>query len=177
MPSKSTARLPQPSLKRKQLQQPEGAGRQRKRQKSQDARTVAFQTSGKAFKNGELDVDKFVKAREFEIRALNDGMTRSKQSSANRAFQDVPRDLRRRTASHNVKRVPKRLKKRAAKEMDEDNTPTVTARGRKKTGKSRLRLETIKRLQAITGSGNDKTSKQKKKGVKKKPGQMQLSRF
>lgn len=82
-----------------------------------DARTLSAQTSSKAFKNGELDVDKFVKAREYEIRAMEEGMARSKKALTKRAFQQVPKELRRRTASHNVKRVPKRLQKRAKVEV------------------------------------------------------------
>jgi ribonuclease P/MRP protein subunit POP1 len=93
--------------------------RAQKRNKIVEARTITAQTSDKAFSNGELNVDKFVKAREFEIKALEDGLKRSKQALSRRAFQDVPKDLRRRTASHNVKRVPKRLRQRAAKEVCE----------------------------------------------------------
>jgi ribonuclease P/MRP protein subunit POP1 len=56
---------------------------------------------------------------------------------AQRAFQDVPRALRRRSASHNVKRVPRRLREKAAKEMISDGTkPPDKIRGRK-----RLRME------------------------------------
>ena len=62
-------------------------------------------------------MDKFVKAREFEITALEDGMKRAKKALSTRAFQELPKDLRRRTASHNVKKVPKRLRSRAAKEV------------------------------------------------------------
>lgn len=87
------------------------------RSKQRDSRALATQTSSKAFKNGELDVDKFVKAREYEIRALEDGMSRSKKALTQRAFQQVPKELRRRTASHNAKRVPKRLQRRAKREV------------------------------------------------------------
>ncbi|KAI9838953.1 MAG: hypothetical protein M1819_004161 [Sarea resinae] len=126
-------------------------GRARKRAKTQDARAIAVQTTDRAFSKGELDVDKFVKAREFEIRALERGMSRAKGALTTRAFQSVPRDLRRRTASHNVKRVPKKLRERAAREskMAEDNTPTVTARRRKPNSHMRIRLETAKRLQKL----------------------------
>nr|POE59106.1 ribonucleases p/mrp protein subunit pop1 [Quercus suber] len=117
--------------------------------KRRDARTLSTQTTGKAFKNGELDVDQFVKAREYEIRALEDGLVRSKKALNQRAFQQVPKALRRRTASHNAKKVPKRLRKRAEKEMVEDNTPTVSAKTRKKSGHMRLRLDTVKRLRAM----------------------------
>ena len=82
-----------------------------------DARTIATQTTGQAFKNGEVDVDKFVKAREFEINALEQGLKRAQSALNTRAFQNVPRSLRRRTASHDVKRIPKRLRSRAKREV------------------------------------------------------------
>jgi ribonuclease P/MRP protein subunit POP1 len=64
---------------------------------------------------------------------------------AQRAFQDVPRSLRRRSASHNVKRVPKPLREKATREMLADGTkPPKSVRGRK-----RLRMEK-RRLQAKT---------------------------
>ena len=89
-----------------------------KRVKTSSARTILSQTSDKALnKNGDLDVSAFVKTREFEIKAMETSMGKSKASLAARAFQQVPKDLRRRTASHNVKRVPKRLRARAAKEV------------------------------------------------------------
>ena len=91
--------------------------RNAKRVKTASARTILAQSSDKALnQNGELDVSAFVKAREFEIKALEASMNKSKKALTARAFQQVPRDLRRRTASHNVKKVPKRLRTRAAKE-------------------------------------------------------------
>lgn len=85
--------------------------------KMRDARFLAAQTTSKAFKHGELDVDKFVKSREYEIRALEQGLARSKKGLTKRAFQQVPKELRRRTASHNVKRIPKRLRERGKREV------------------------------------------------------------
>lgn len=87
------------------------------RTKQRESRMISAQSSLKAFKNGELDVDKFVKAREYEIRALEEAMSQSKKALTKRAFQQVPKDLRRRTASHNVKKVPKRLQARARREV------------------------------------------------------------
>lgn len=90
----------------------------RKRAKTYDARALAVQTSDAALSaTGELDVAAFVGAREYEIRALEAGMQRSKAALTSRAFQKVPRSLRRRTASHNVKRVPSRLRARAKREV------------------------------------------------------------
>jgi ribonuclease P/MRP protein subunit POP1 len=122
-------------------------GRGSKRVKIIDARSILTQTSDAALKNGELDVQSFLKSREFEIKALQDGIQKSKAGRTTRAFQQVPRDMRRRTASHNIKRVPKRLQKRAAREMKDDNTPTVDPSKRKpRSTRGRLRAETAKRL-------------------------------
>lgn len=90
----------------------------RKRAKTLDARTLSAQSSDAALSaTGELDVAAYVSAREFEIRALEKGMQQSKAALTARAFQQVPRALRRRTASHNVKRVPARLRARAKREV------------------------------------------------------------
>ena len=117
----------QSSKKRKQPTsgpQPQNAAPNKKQktgnpqlQRRRDARTLTAQTTSAAFSNGALDVDKFVKAREFEIRALERGMAASKKTNNRRAFQQVPFELRRRTASHNVKRIPKRLRERGKKEV------------------------------------------------------------
>ncbi|KAJ8067178.1 hypothetical protein OCU04_004543 [Sclerotinia nivalis] len=124
-----------------------GRGRAMKRNKTLDARSIMTQTADAALKNGDLDLQSFLNAREYEIKALEDGMQRSKGALSTRAFQQVPRDMRRRTASHNVKRVPKRLQKRGAREMKEDNTPTVNANKRKPgSSRGRIRAETAKKL-------------------------------
>ena len=105
--------------KRKRTDGEKPGGRpQAKRAKAFNAHAILAQTADKAIsKNGELNVAAFVKAREYEIKALDTSMTASKKSLSTRAFQQVPRNLRRRTASHNVKRVPKRLRARASKEV------------------------------------------------------------
>ncbi len=66
---------------------------------------------------GGLNINNFVKAREFEINALETSMQKSRKSLMARAFQQLPRHMRRRTASHNVKKIPKRLRKRAEQEV------------------------------------------------------------
>lgn len=97
-----------------------GTNRGAKRVKTSCARTILAQASDKALnQHGDLDVSAFVKAREFEIKAMEASMGSSKKTLSARAFQQLPKDLRRRTASHNVKRVPKRLRVRAAKEVRE----------------------------------------------------------
>ena len=108
--------------KRKQPSEPLKASpsthRSAKRVKISNARIIRTQHSDKALnKNGDLNVSAFVKAREFEIKAMGASIGTSRNALSTRAFQQVPRNLRRRTASHNVKRVPKRLRARAGKEV------------------------------------------------------------
>jgi len=94
----------------------------RKRQKTHDIREISVQSSDAAISTtGELDVASFVKAREYEISALEKSMQKSKKALTMRAFQQVPRAMRRRTASHNVKKVPRRLRRRAEREVSDRN--------------------------------------------------------
>ncbi|KIW20551.1 hypothetical protein PV08_01126 [Exophiala spinifera] len=137
----------------------------RKRQKYFDARAISVQPAQAALPaNGELNVASFVKAREFEIGALERSMQRTRDALSKRAFQQVPRHMRRRTASHNAKKVPKRLRGRAKREMKEDNTPTVTKRTRTPSKRLRLRLDTAKRVQQL--NQKRKTVRQQKKELK-----------
>lgn len=118
--------------------------------KIEEARSILTESTDRALnKNGDLNVASFVKAREFEIKAMGASMVSSKNALSTRAFQQLPKQMRRRTASHNVKRVPKRLRKRAAREMKDDNTPTVTSRRRVQTPHQRLRLEKAKKLKQL----------------------------
>ncbi|ODQ64861.1 POPLD-domain-containing protein [Nadsonia fulvescens var. elongata DSM 6958] len=119
---------------------PRTDGRQRKRAKLNDARSILVQNSERSLAdNRHLMVPEFVQSRQYEIQQLENAMIKSRNSSKKRAFQLVPRVLRRRAASHNIKRVPKRLRSRARKEMKDDNTPPKDkfARARAKRGHSR----------------------------------------
>lgn len=135
-----------PASAKRRAAGPEPAARQ-KRAKMQAARSIASQPAQAALSNGELDLQAFVAAHQFEIQSLEQSMAVSKAVSTSRAFQKVPRGLRRRTASHNPKRVPRRLRARAKREMADDKTPTVEARRRRpRTTRARIRAETAKRL-------------------------------
>ncbi|KAL2132037.1 hypothetical protein VTI74DRAFT_4296 [Chaetomium olivicolor] len=124
--------------------------RSAKRVKFQEARNIRTQPSDAALEDGKLDLQKFLNAREFEIKALENSMRKCKAANATRVFQQVPRTMRRRTASHNAKRVPKRLRERARREMIEDNTPTVESRKRRpRTTRARIRAETAKKLRFL----------------------------
>ncbi|KAF2277674.1 uncharacterized protein EI97DRAFT_396640 [Westerdykella ornata] len=90
-----------------------------------------------AYPNGELNVSRFMRAHENEIKALERAMVNAKKGSMRRAFQDVPRELRRRTGSHNPQRVPKRLRARAFQEAKDDNTPISKNKSGSGTGKGK----------------------------------------
>ncbi|KAI0076322.1 POP1-domain-containing protein [Panus rudis PR-1116 ss-1] len=83
---------------------------------------------------GNLDVERFAEvwlsaeyrprfshitqARAFEINAMHTAMMTARDSATHRAWQQLPRHLRRRAASHDVRRVPARLREKAKAEMD-----------------------------------------------------------
>jgi ribonuclease P/MRP protein subunit POP1 len=87
------------------------------------ARIIPAAATRNAYPNGEVNVKNFLKSHENEIKSLEGAMKAAKKGLSRRAFQDVPRELRRRTASHNPNRVPSRLRRRARQEAREDNTP------------------------------------------------------
>ncbi|PIA14888.1 POP1-domain-containing protein, partial [Coemansia reversa NRRL 1564] len=96
--------------KRKAQRQPEAAGEHSTRQEQVQQRY----TLGKA---RSVDVVGFVEARSFEINSLQRSLDDARAAGNVRAFQTLPRHLRRRAASHNVKRIPARLRERAIAEM------------------------------------------------------------
>ncbi|KAI0449456.1 POPLD domain-containing protein [Xylaria acuta] len=149
-PSRTPSASSGQSKKRKNGRQDNNSSsnpRAAKRTKVYETRSIAAQSSHAALRDGELDVQSFVNSMAFEINALDESMRRTRTSGTSRAFQRVPFTMRRRTAAHNYKRIPKRLHKRAKREMAEDNTPTVNSRTRKpKTSRARLRAETARRL-------------------------------
>lgn len=66
---------------------------------------------------GMIRIDRFINSRQFELTQLQYSMLKSKNANSTRVFQALPRKLRRRTASHNVRRIPKRMRNRALREM------------------------------------------------------------
>jgi len=97
-------------------------------------------------------VNAFTTSRSFEINALQQALRSSRSvvhvdssenraALAQRAFQDVPPSLRRRSASHNVKRVPRPLRAKAAREMVADGIkPSKKPCGRRRLAMERKRL-------------------------------------
>ncbi|KAJ7134557.1 NUC188 domain-containing protein [Mycena epipterygia] len=138
------------SSKRKEVEGEQQTGRDRKKQKLHDARTIAVQTNAVASASnakrlpGAIDVEKFTEARRFETEAMHNGM----KAARLRAWQSLPRHLRRRAASHDVRRVPLRLRDRARQEMNSVKKKPL-ARLRPKLGKDKRlsRTETFLKRQ------------------------------
>ena len=64
-----------------------------------------------------VDVKEYALARATEISALTREIEQAKSGTTRRAFQTLPRHMRRRAASYNVKRLPIRLRLRALAEV------------------------------------------------------------
>lgn len=111
-----------------------------------------------------LNIPEYLASREFEIKALDSAMIKSKTSGASRVFQSLPRTLRRRTASHNVRRIPKRMRRKALREMglqikfgsnqnkEALGTKGVTLSGKpikRKLGRGRARWALIRKIKLL----------------------------
>ncbi|GAA5982659.1 hypothetical protein JCM10908_006736 [Rhodotorula pacifica] len=122
----------------KRLSDAPTAGAALKRQRMREQRTIAVEGSraggeqaryaraGGSAASGNtglppvLEVEKFAQARAFEISAMQRAMKTAKEAGTQRAFQSLPRHLRRRAASHNIRRLPERLRARARGEVPKD---------------------------------------------------------
>ncbi|KIJ54374.1 hypothetical protein M422DRAFT_221979 [Sphaerobolus stellatus SS14] len=152
------------SLKRPHPTGQDSSARDRKKQKTADARTIHFQSGPSAGSGvltnsecmnglpGAIDVEKFAEARSFEMTAMQSAMETAKGASTQRAWQALPRSLRRRAASHDVRRVPVRLREKAKAEMDPIKRKAL-GRSIKKKGKSKL----VSRTESFLKRQKDKT--------------------
>ncbi|GAA5894814.1 hypothetical protein JCM8208_006078 [Rhodotorula glutinis] len=123
-------------------------GAQLKRQRQRDQRTISVQQnegkrggsagSGNTGLPAVLEVEKFAQARVFEISAMKRAMKSAKEAGTQRAFQSLPRHLRRRAASHNIRRLPLRLRERARGEVPKDAAKPKRV-SRKMLGRHRTR--------------------------------------
>ena len=64
-----------------------------------------------------IDVKDFARSRINEINLITKELDQAKYSSTRRVFQQLPRHMRRRAASYNIKRLPTRLRLRAIEEV------------------------------------------------------------
>ncbi|KAH8554274.1 NUC188 domain-containing protein [Umbelopsis sp. PMI_123] len=105
-------------------------GREKKRAKNFAARKINTGASANAEVgmrapkvSGPIDVVDFIQARAFEINAMESSIKNASGALNQLAFQSLPRGLRRRAASHNIKRIPVKLREKAKAEMLKGSPP------------------------------------------------------
>ncbi|KAH7105275.1 POP1-domain-containing protein [Auriculariales sp. MPI-PUGE-AT-0066] len=91
------------------------SGRDRKKAKLLETRHITVQN---VTLPNTVSIEKFIQARAFEIKAMEGSMKTTRSDGAtHRVFQTLPRHMRRRAASHDHRRVPKRHRERALAEI------------------------------------------------------------
>ncbi|KAL5512825.1 hypothetical protein ACEPAG_3091 [Sanghuangporus baumii] len=88
-----------------------------------------------------IDVEKFAEIRGYEINAMKQTMDNVASAGTQRVWQSLPRHLRRRAASHDVRYVPARLRQKARAEMDSSAKPSSKKRLPRR-GKSKVLTRT-----------------------------------
>mmetsp|Transcript_6244 Transcript_6244/g.7730 ORF Transcript_6244/g.7730 Transcript_6244/m.7730 type:complete len:768 (+) Transcript_6244:4853-7156(+) len=116
-----------------------------KKAKLYSSRAIRAELTDPSFNEGKLSVPDFLSSRNFEIKSFELSQLNSKYASSTRCFQSLPRTLRRRTASHNVKRIPKRLRNRALREM-QNSINGLPPKKKHLRGRELYRLKMSRRL-------------------------------
>ncbi|KAH7340957.1 ribonucleases P/MRP protein subunit POP1-domain-containing protein [Rhizoctonia solani] len=97
-----------------------------------------------------LDIERFAQARSFEIGAMQSAIKTATEAASHRVWQTLPRHLRRRAASHDVRRVPVRLREKAKLEV----RPLVEISMLRHPTKRKKFLKLLKRKRRLaSGSG------------------------
>ncbi|EIN12776.1 POP1-domain-containing protein [Punctularia strigosozonata HHB-11173 SS5] len=104
-----------------------------------------------------IDVERFAEARAFEIRAMEDAMQSARGASTYRAWQELPRHLRRRAASHDVRRVPARLREKARSEVRRLFMDPVQKKKANRALPKRGKANRISRTEQLLKRQRDKT--------------------
>ncbi|WFD19028.1 ribonuclease P [Malassezia caprae] len=97
----------------------------------------------------QLDLDELLAARKSEILALQRAMSQARSSAHTRAWQLLPRHLRRRAASHNPLRLPRRLRGKAHAELRASNTHAKTRSEMRRRAPERTLRAYIRRRAAL----------------------------
>lgn len=130
-----------------------------KRSRLHNARIIRAEVNDTSFKDGVLDVPSFVNSRKYEIDQLEKAQLNAKYASSTRVFQSLPRGLRRRAASHNVKRIPKRMRNKAIREMllssvSAENANELKPKKKRLSGRELYKLKLSKNLLKLTSKLN-----------------------
>ncbi|KAI5967717.1 POP1 [Candida margitis] len=98
----------------------------KKKTKLYNSRNIKAQNQDASYdqQDTKLNVPEFIESRKYEINAFELSQLKSKQALNSRCFQNLPRSMRRRAASHHISRIPKRLRSKALREMKGAKTPS-----------------------------------------------------
>ncbi|KAG2219767.1 hypothetical protein INT45_008598, partial [Circinella minor] len=128
-------------------------GRQKRRAKNSNARKIGtpVEFTNALAKNtprvtGAIRADEFTAARIQEINAMQTAIKNAGSALNTLTFQALPRDMRRRAASHKLTRLPAHLRAKAAREME--NSPPAkrkTRRGKRQNKDDVVSREYLRR--------------------------------
>ncbi|KAI9353249.1 ribonucleases P/MRP protein subunit POP1-domain-containing protein [Zopfochytrium polystomum] len=86
------------------------------KQRRKEKQSMSYQRP-KGEENKTVHIEAFIQSRAFEIRALEKAVSNATEFTGSaRVFQTLPRHMRRRAASYNVKRIPRKERQRAIDE-------------------------------------------------------------
>ncbi|WFC99183.1 ribonuclease P [Malassezia yamatoensis] len=98
----------------------------------------------------QIDVDAAIQLRKTEILSLHRAINQGRKSTNTRAWQLLPRSLRRRAASHNLLRIPSRLREKARAELRASNTTAKSRSEMRRKAPERTLLGFVRRRNALT---------------------------
>lgn len=98
----------------------------------------------------QLDVEAAINVRKTEILALHRAMKQAREATNMRAWQLLPRHLRRRAASHNLLRLPSRLRGKARAELRASNTTPKTRSAMRRRAPERTLIGFARRRATLT---------------------------
>ncbi|WFD43273.1 ribonuclease P [Malassezia psittaci] len=97
----------------------------------------------------QIDVDSAIQMRKTEILSLHRAISQARKSTNTRAWQLLPRSLRRRAASHNLLRLPSRLRGKARAELRASNTTPKSRSEMRRKAPERTLLGFVRRRHAL----------------------------
>ncbi|ORX59994.1 POP1-domain-containing protein [Piromyces finnis] len=104
------------------------SNRKNKKKAKRDSQLIATDLNNSLISEAPRNVDivQFAEARSFELNAIESALKNATENTGNqRVFQSLPRHLRRRAASHNIKRIPLEFRKKAYWERKNDPNPKL----------------------------------------------------
>lgn len=106
----------------------DSSNKKNKKKAKRDAQLIVTDLNNSLISEAPRNVDivQFAEARSFELNAIESALKNATENTGNqRVFQSLPRHLRRRAASHNIKRIPLEFRKKAFWERKKDPNPKL----------------------------------------------------